>query len=563
MCCGLKCCSLKCVGILVAILAFIIAMRGPFNYLVRRTFSIAVIEGVHLPYDYSQKRAMLNILDLNFATNIDVVGGGVTRASRLPSSVVNKSKDSTDAIFESVQANIVKKDIKECPGEPDPMPGYLYFGNKKFAKILGLFFKENPFFALFLTAGEKDGESYLQLQAYDEDSGTADLGTYYSKFANLIVGNTRLINVRFNADMEITYMSYYDKSAKKKVVVPPKDFDYWASAVLYETHLFAGSIHATIHVLHYILTTGIDHATQHDLSLKTWSFPYSSNIPVKYIEVGGVLLRPHLSFVLDKLLSAALPETHWLATGSNALTADVGDVLKDIYKLWGSVQTAQDFVDKFLFKDLYNSKGGKKLAKKADILKEYQKIAKHIGPFAKDLTDVMQENDPAAFRSAEKTFKNFIEGTGDSGMTIFSISSFIEIMSATGIVHGSTLSYTRLAVQPEIMRWKNDYKAEWEEEDVTMINLQIGTITGMEVGRHVFMGENPDDSISRDWQTDNMDPKLQKVMRRYDEKINKIKEDNKAKLLENPDRMREYGWILTDWCPDGFDGKQMTLATYI
>jgi len=52
-------------------------------------------------------------------------------------------------------------------------------------------------------------------------------------------------------------------------------------------------------------------------------------------------------------------------------------------------------------------------------------------------------------------------------------------------------------------------------------------------------------------------------MKKYDNKVNKQKEKNKEKLLANPEYLREYGWILTDWCPDGFDGKQMTITTYI
>ena len=52
------------------------------------------------------------------------------------------------------------------------------------------------------------------------------------------------------------------------------------------------------------------------------------------------------------------------------------------------------------------------------------------------------------------------------------------------------------------------------------------------------------------------------VMEEYDAKVEKIKEANKAALLKDP-RFREYGWILSDWCPDGFDAKQMTITTYI
>jgi hypothetical protein len=35
------------------------------------------------------------------------------------------------------------------------------------------------------------------------------------------------------------------------------------------------------------------------------------------------------------------------------------------------------------------------------------------------------------------------------------------------------------------------------------------------------------------------------------------------KGLEKRDDFREFGWILTDHCTDGYDGKQHTISTYI
>ena len=36
-----------------------------------------------------------------------------------------------------------------------------------------------------------------------------------------------------------------------------------------------------------------------------------------------------------------------------------------------------------------------------------------------------------------------------------------------------------------------------------------------------------------------------------------------ATLQRDPLRFKRFGWILSDYCPDGVDGKQLTLCTYI
>lgn len=560
-----SCCTIF-LGVLAVLFALFFARTsGPLNYLVRRATSIEVVHGVHLPYYTPQAEAMAAIFNFNLYTASSVIKGGVTKANKLTKDIVGKSKSETDAVFEHMQKVVTRNLLKECKHDPDLVPGYLYFGNKKFSKILPLFLKESPFFTIWLTAGEEGGESYLQLQAYDEDDPEKDLGTFYSSFAQNSFGKYRLFNIRFNVDMEITRLAYYDKEAKKTVVTEEKDWDYWASAALFSTKLNGQSVHTVIHVLHYILTSAMASATQHDVSLSTWASPYPKNIPVKYVEVGALLIRPKISFPLDGIVDKfILPSSNWAVTGPESLTAASHKNLFDIYTIWGKCKTAQDFINNFLLRDLYASPNGKELAAKAGILKEFQKIAVNIGPYARDLTAAMKKDNPEAFARTEREFKTYIEHTGDANMEHATISHFIELMSVTGIMHGSTLSHTRTSLVPEVMRWKNDNLDTWDYYTWKMINIEVGTISGAEPGRHVFMSKDSDDdgSLVKDWDTTKISKNTIAVMEEYDAKVEKIKEANKAALLKDP-RFREYGWILTDWCPDGFDSKQMTLTTYI
>merc|ERR1712008_237499 len=55
---------------------------------------------------------------------------------------------------------------------------------------------------------------------------------------------------------------------------------------------------------------------------------------------------------------------------------------------------------------------------------------------------------------------------------------------------------------------------------------------------------------------------LQKVLRDYDRQADKLKEVYEKKIQERPD-FNDVGFILTDYCTDFYDGKQLTIATYI
>jgi len=55
---------------------------------------------------------------------------------------------------------------------------------------------------------------------------------------------------------------------------------------------------------------------------------------------------------------------------------------------------------------------------------------------------------------------------------------------------------------------------------------------------------------------------VQAVLDKYDSEAGVIKDEYQKSITSRSD-FREFGWILTDWCQDGFDGKHQTIATYI
>jgi hypothetical protein len=53
------------------------------------------------------------------------------------------------------------------------------------------------------------------------------------------------------------------------------------------------------------------------------------------------------------------------------------------------------------------------------------------------------------------------------------------------------------------------------------------------------------------------------VQQKFDAKANKLKQDYYNKLMKDQDKFAENGWILSDYCPDGIDGKQLTFTAYV
>ena len=55
---------------------------------------------------------------------------------------------------------------------------------------------------------------------------------------------------------------------------------------------------------------------------------------------------------------------------------------------------------------------------------------------------------------------------------------------------------------------------------------------------------------------------LQKVLADYDKSTSRLKKEYTKRILQRDD-FKTLGYIYSDWAVDGFDGKQLTVATYI
>merc|ERR1711935_176835 len=87
---------------------------------------------------------------------------------------------------------------------------------------------------------------------------------------------------------------------------------------------------------------------------------------------------------------------------------------------------------------------------------------------------------------------------------------------------------------------------------------RISTMMGVKEGAHACGSETKVSGSVEDITGGS----LQKVLRDYDRQADKLKQVYEKKIQERPD-FNDVGFILTDYCTDFYDGKQLTIATYI
>ena len=118
---------------------------------------LEILEDVHLPKSISFVKRVSALFDLQKETNRQVVQFARTvDKKQIMDDLENKPKEDS-AELARWQQIIINKFLKENVDDPPPVAGYLYYGNKNFAKQLSLLCQVNPFFASALTVVYEGG----------------------------------------------------------------------------------------------------------------------------------------------------------------------------------------------------------------------------------------------------------------------------------------------------------------------------------------------------------------------------------------------------------------------
>ena len=237
---------------------------------------------------------------------------------------------------------------------------------------------------------------------------------------------------------------------------------------------------------------------------------------------------------------------------------EIRTILKTrVIDAWGQAKNVDDFFDAFFCAPRADLES-------AGLLTEFFRHTELVEDFAEDVAEALQkkrrgtskEDAEKQFKRAEKALAKYVSKCGEWKGTVSTIDTWVQLMGATGVIHGSTLSMTRLMGKSAVMRWRNIDSKEWEENDSSLISGGLGTITGMEKGRHVMACKKVPFAfpICRG--------KLQKVLDTYNGYTKRLKKAYTAELKKRSD-FSSLGYIYSDWAKDGFDGKQLTVTTYI
>jgi hypothetical protein len=509
-----------------------------------------VFEGVHRP-EGASNTVLEAIRDLSLDTNARVIGFTVGASGF--KNLIGEAK--TQATFDSITSGLERRMTGQGGklGIEPAIDGYKIWGNDRYDTMLMMLLKTNPFMASALTPAANGG---FELKAFDPSEPNPSL--FLKLMRTLTVkgadGSGGFVNFKFNAAMDaIESFSAFDPATGKQI--SETDARHWASAAIYNLLFYASGIHATIHVLHFMYTDALSCTSKGFPALNTLAETWDNNIRLKYREVYALLINSD-----PAKADAAITGTDGF--GSSVVTHDI---LKDELLYWARCKSMDEWLDRIFPKEVRQSPA---------LLSEFKKHCDLVPTFAKECSDTLKGVNAAQLAASEKSLAQYLGACGDFGKApcacaIGSLKSWIEIMSVTGIFHGSTLSYTRLFVKADVIAWRKPKADRFDAGDDQLVRTALGTIVGMQSGRYV-MGSKLYGFIERRlapilnrFGYSKFDPALAKALDAYDAKSSELKAAYEASICRDEVTLRDYGFILSDFCTDTFDGKQLTIATYI
>merc|ERR1712127_958715 len=186
----------------------------------------------------------------------------------------------------------------------------------------------NPFYAASLTPRAGGGFKLINYDPVGEDA------TYSTRVMRTIGRNGPQVNVKFSVKPEgglaIDGFDIFEKGVK--VEQSAEHDNYWASVVLYDLFFVAQTMHASIHIFHYVLTNALRYASKDYRRLNNWADEYNGNVNYKYDQVSNLLVN----LKGDGILTSSK------GLGGSAQTLDimVGNIAA-----WGHCSTGTEFHD--------------------------------------------------------------------------------------------------------------------------------------------------------------------------------------------------------------------------
>jgi len=187
------------------------------------------------------------------------------------------------------------------------------------------------------------------------------------------------------------------------------------------------------------------------------------------------------------------------------------------------------------------------------ILTQFMKNVDIINGFATEISAEFETlNGGTDLKKCNDNMKLYYSNCGVEVSKVDNFTTWIELMTVTGIMHGNTLSFGRLHLTEQVA--SRFTSSDTYGEEINFMFGTAGTIVGVNYEVHVFSDQM--------YPKGTMVPGLRDVLTKYAAISNQLKSEYLKRISKEPNFI-DYGWIMTDYCSDGIDGKSMTLTTYI
>jgi hypothetical protein len=404
------------------------------------------------------------------------------------------------------------------------------------SNTLALFFKTNAFYAsaLSLCGGHpcirsRDGDGW-----YAKIMASADHTAYH------------LVDAVFDDHFRIVHYDVYRTVNGKETHVdatPVEAYQHLSAMLNY----YSECLHTAIHTFQYVGGAALLDASAESPKMRQFVGTFAMNVFKTYSDVVGLDLHP--------ANPAANVPAGVLVGGLFAADRDgILNTLSEVIASWGSFRSAQEWVDRFALRGFTPE-----AVHRLGLLTAFRAQTTLLHPYAMEVVAHIRRDNDYHLPAVEDKLKKFFAGAGlqKDGHATFAVAdlrTWLELQAVTSIFHGQTFSFTRF------MATRSAFTAispsdNFTEFDLGYYRATSPTIIGAQPDRFV-MGDVP---LKQDGVTDEG---LLAVIGRHTQKTAALKEFELKRFAAEND-LATHGWIVADFFPEGWDGRQLTINSYI
>lgn len=286
--------------------------------------------------------------------------------------------------------------------------------------------------------------------------------------------------------------------------------------------------HAVLHVYAYIMLEAASFAT-FDTVLGKFMSQYQEKVFVKYEEVALLLLKKKTGLVVGG---------YWKADQDKALKA-----AQDVFAHYAKQNNAREFFDNVFcagFDDIIHNR---------HLCPQSRQYVEMMGNLAQNVVSEVPYDDRMHINRNLRSYLRYTHGEDKTGF--FNMTSFrewIECQGMLGILHGNTLSISRLVLST-YNRPNGDWESETFDKSWTSAVNVVGTMLGLEEDHAILQAAPVKDT------------EFHKIYEAYQEESNKVQQAFWDEIEEDDKIM--YGWIQSVWGPNMLDATQLTITTYV